>query len=133
MNNPKDGGDYHFFAAVDAEGKLRSGSVIDIGPMRFGPLADTTIGFLENIEVLEVYRRKGIGSALLMAALDCAWKCGAQNVRWTVEYSNVAGIGLYRTLGLAFIPEEDPSVSEPERCYTIVAMNPRAMKDGYAR
>lgn len=133
MNSAEDGGNYFFFAAVSTDGEFLGGSVIDIGPMRFGPLADSVAGFLEDIEVLRAHRRKGVGSALLLAAVKCAWDSGAQHVRWTVQYANEAGIGLYKSLGFAFVPEEDPSAVEPERYYTVVAVNPAAMKSGYAR
>jgi len=122
--DPADTGDYQFLAAVDEAGCFLGGCVIGIGPMGFGPLADETIGFLENIEVIEEYRRKGVGKALLRAALDFAWKRGARNVRWTVDYDNPAGIALYSSLGLAFVPEEDPDAEVPEKCYTVVAPNP---------
>jgi len=119
-----DTGDYHFLAATDEGGLLVGGCVIDIGPMGFGPLSEQTIGFLENIEVLEEHRRRGVGKALLRAALDLAWKKGAWSVRWTVDYENVAGIALYSSLGLAFVPEEDPDAEKPEKRYTVVATNP---------
>jgi len=121
---PKDTGDYHFLVATDETGLLLGGCVIDIGPMGFGPLAEETVGFLENIEVLDEHRRKGVGKALLRAALDLAWERGARSVRWTVDYDNTAGIGLYSSLGLAFVPEEDPDAEAPERCYTVIAANP---------
>ncbi len=62
--------------------------MIDIGELQFGPLAQMIVGFLENVEVDEPFRRRGVGTALLRAALDLAWECDAQNVRWTVDWSN---------------------------------------------
>ncbi|MGD0093766.1 MAG: GNAT family N-acetyltransferase [Planctomycetota bacterium] len=121
MNDPKDKGDYHFLAATDARGRFLGGSVIDIGPLRFGPLADTTAGFLENIEVLRPYRRHGVATALLRATLRFAWRRGCESVRWTVKYDNTAAIALYRNAGCVFIPEEDPQARRPQRYYTVVA------------
>lgn len=124
MADTADDGDYHFFAAVDEAGRFLGGSVVDVGPMGFGPLADATVGFLEDIEVLEPHRRRGVGSALLGAALRFAWDAGAEHVRWTVDYGNAAAIALYRGAGALFIPEEDPGAAEPERCYTVVVGRP---------
>jgi ribosomal protein S18 acetylase RimI-like enzyme len=122
--DPDDTGSYHFFAATDDAGRFLGGSVIDIGPMGLGPLAETTIGFLEDIEVLEAHRRKGVDKALLRAALRLAWERGAMNVRWSVDYENAAGIALYASMGFAFVPEEDPDARHPQKCYTVVAANP---------
>lgn len=131
MNDPKDGANYHFFAAVGGDGALLGGSVIEIGNMRFGPLAETRIGFLEDIHVAESERGKGVGSALLRATLDHAWAQGCENVRWTVQYDNAEAIALYRSLGLGFVPDEDPDAKQPERQYTVVAINPERVKTGY--
>ena len=56
-----DKGDYCFFAATDNRGVFLGGSVVAIGPLLFGPIAETLVGYLEDIEVLEAQRRKGIG------------------------------------------------------------------------
>ena len=130
--DPDDTGSYHFLAAVDEAGRLLGGSVIDIGPMGFGPLAEETVGFLEDIEVLEAHRRKGVGKALLRAVLSFAWEKGARSVRWTVDYENAAGIALYSGPGVAFVPEEDPDAENPEKCYTVVAANPKPAEGGRA-
>lgn len=124
MNDPNDDGDYHFLAAASERGAFLGGCVIDVGAMSFGPLADRTIGFVEDIEVLEPHRRRGVGTALLRAALDLAWALGAQSVRWTADYDNAAAIALYERIGAAFVPEEDPDAAEPQRCYTVVVVNP---------
>ncbi len=126
--DPSDTGSYHFLAATDGAGHLLGGTVIDISPMGFGPLAETTVGFLEDIEVLEAHRRKGVGKALLRAVLSFAWGKGARNVRWNVDYENAAGIALYSSLGLAFVPDEDPDAEHPDKCYTVVAANPRLVE-----
>jgi len=124
LADPNDDGDYHFLAAADERGTFLGGGVIDVGAMSFGPLADRTIGFLENIEVLEPHRRRGVGTALLRAALDLAWTLGAQSVRWTADYDNAAAIALYDRIGATFVPEEDPDAADPQHCYTVVVANP---------
>jgi GNAT superfamily N-acetyltransferase len=121
----KDPGGYYCFAAADENKKFLGLSVIDIGAMAFGPLAEKTIGFFEEVQVFEQFRRKGIGTALMRAALSLAWQYGAEHVRWVVDYENAGGIALSQKAGAAFIPEEDPDSEEPERYYTVVVVNPK--------
>lgn len=128
LNDPKDDGHYHFFVATDDKKKFLGGCVIDVGSLRFGPLAKQTTGFLEDILVLKKNRKRGIGTALIRKALEFAWRSNAQHVRWTVNYDNPMGIAFYRSLGVAFIPEEDPAAKKPEKYYTVVATNPKLMK-----
>ena len=125
LNDPNEKGDYRFFVAVDEPGALLGGSVIDIGTLTYGPLADMPAGFLENIEVLGPHRGQGIGAALLRATLDCAWRMGCESVRSTVDYDATSAIALYRKLGFGFIPEEDPDVEKRDAIYSIVAINPK--------
>ncbi|MBT3192136.1 MAG: GNAT family N-acetyltransferase [Verrucomicrobia bacterium] len=129
--DPAEGGDYHFFVAVAEDGDAVGGSVIEIGTLRFGPLADMPVGYLEDILALEDHRRKGVGTALLRATLNHAWEHGCENVRWTVTYDNLPALALYRSMGLGFIPDEDPSQTEPERQYTVVAINPTRAEQEY--
>ena len=124
MTDPNDSGEYHCFLAVGADNAFLGLSIVDIGPMHFGPLAGETTGFLENILVLPAYRRQGIGTALLHAALDAAWEAGAKHVRWTVGYED-EGLPFYHALGFVFVPEEDPKSQNPEHYYTVVAVPPR--------
>lgn len=123
-DDPSDDGKYQFFLAVDKAGKVIGHCVIDVGEMGFGPLAKQTMGYIEDIEVDEPYRRRGIGSALLSAALDYAWRQGALHVRWTVRYDNTEGLGLYQKLGALFIPEEDPQARKKADYYTTVMPRP---------
>ena len=132
LENPKDGADYHFLVAADDDDNLLGATVIEIGNLVFGPLSDVPAGFLENIEVLEAQRRKGVGAALLQTTLHVAWQSGCESVRGTVDYDNSAALAFYRSQGLGFIPEEDPDAAEPERCYAIVAINPDRVTKGYA-
>ena len=123
IQDPGDGGDYHCFLAIREDNAFLGLSIVDIGPMHFGPLAEDTVGFLENILVLPAYRRQGVGTALLRAALNAAWQARAKHVRWTVGYED-EGLPFYRALGFAFVPEEDPKSENPEKYYTVVAVNP---------
>ena len=129
---PADKGDYRFFAALGDDQGVIGGAVIDIGELQFGPLAQMIVGFLENIEVDVPFRRRGVGTALLRAALDHAWECDAQNVRWTVDWSNGGGIAFYVHCGIGVIPEGD-SPEQAETYYTLMAVNPRHVANGYGR
>jgi GNAT superfamily N-acetyltransferase len=120
IDDPNDDGEYHFLLALTEADELVGHAVIDIGEMGFGPLGDQVAGYLEDVEVDEPYRRRGIGMALLQEALDCAWQRRAVHVRWTVLYNNSEGLGLYRKIGAAFIPEEDPSIGRDADYYTVV-------------
>lgn len=124
MGDLQDAGHYHGFLAMTIDNALLGLCVIDISPLGFGPLAEDTVGFLEDIHVLPRCRRQGIGTALLRAALEEAWRQGAQHVRWSIGYDAEA-LPFYRMLGFAFIPEEDPQHDPPERYYTVVATSPR--------
>lgn len=128
--DPEDHGEYHFFAVVSPDGVVIGGAVIDVGAMGFGPLKDMTIGFLENIEVDEPYRRRGIGTALLRATLGYAWNRGAQNVRWTVDWADQVAVAFYLSAGASFIPEGD-SIAAAETYYTLAAANPSLVAAGY--
>ena len=131
LNGATDKGDYRFLVAIDESDNLLGASVVDIGNLVFGPLSKVSAGFLENIEVVEAHRKKRIGAALLRATLNLAWQCGCESVRSTVDYDNSAALALYRSQGLGFIPEEDPDAPEPEKCYAIVAINPKRVENGY--
>ena len=124
--DPGDGGNYTFIAAVGEGGEFLGLCVIDVGAMPFGPLAGEVACWLEDVLVLEPHRRRGIGTALLEAALARAWQAGARYARWTVTYDNAAGIALYRKTNAIFLPEEDPAVQPPERYYTVVMPRPPA-------
>ncbi len=123
LRDPKDDGDYHFFIALDEAGAYLGGSVIDIGAIDYGPLKGRMEGFLEDIEVEEAFRRRGIGTALLRAALDFAWQRGARHVRWTVSCGNRVGIVFYDSLGLTMLPDQDEQ-NPDDKYYLVVAGNP---------
>ena len=60
-------------------------------------------GGVLGMGIVEEHRGKGIGEALMRAALDLAQKCGLSRVELTVRADNERAIALYRKLG--FIDE----------------------------
>ena len=133
LDDPNDEDDYAFFAASDEAGTFLGGSVIAVGRLRFGPLSETTAGFIEDVEVLEPHRNQGVGAALLRATLDHAWSRGCETVRGQVAYDNPAGIALYRSVGFGLLPDTYPDLDPPDFQYIIVAINPVKVNAGYAR
>lgn len=125
LEDPEDHGDYHFFVAVDTDGSFLGGVVIDVGPIDYGPLNGRTEGFLEDIEVEEPYRRRGIGTALMHRVLDFAWQLGARHVRWTISCTNPVGVAFYDSLGVALLPDKD-ELNPDDEYYLAVATNPQA-------
>lgn len=128
LDDPEDEGEYEFFIALDKDEHYLGGGVIDVSDMHFGPLSEMMVGFLEAVEVLPEFRRQGIGARLVKSILEFAWEKGAQNVRSTVDYEETEALEFYRSIGFALIPNEDPSLDEPDRTYTIVASNPNPKK-----
>jgi GNAT superfamily N-acetyltransferase len=124
INDPQDDGDYRCFVAVGPSEEFIGLCIVDLGRLALGPLAAQWVGCLENILVQEAYRRQGIGTALLQAALTAAWKTGARCVWWTVEYTEAAALAFYERNGAVFIAEEDPQAEHPEKYYTVVITNP---------
>jgi GNAT superfamily N-acetyltransferase len=122
--DPKDHGDYRCFVAVGTADEFIGLGIVDLGPLALGPLAEQTVGCLENILVLEQYRRQRIGTALLQALLSIAWQSHARHVWWTVDYGNITAIAFYQCNGAVFIAEEDSQADDPQKYYTVVIPNP---------
>lgn len=123
LRDPADEGNYHFFLALDEDDGFLGGTVIDIGAIDYGPLGGRIEGFLEDIEVAEPHRRRGIGTALMQRVLAFAWERGARHVRWTVACDNSAGVAFYDSLGLALLPERD-ELNPDDEYYLVVAVGP---------
>lgn len=123
LRDPKDDGDYHFFVATADDGAYLGGSVIDVGTIDYGPLKEKVEGFLEDIEVEAEFRRRGVGTALLRAALGFAWSRGARHVRWTVSCDNAAGVAFYDACGCSLLPEKDEQNPDDEY-YLVVVPRP---------
>jgi GNAT superfamily N-acetyltransferase len=123
---PEDVGEYRFLLAVDPKGDALGGAVIDCGYETWGPMTGRRIGMLEDLRVEEPYRRQGVGSALVMAALQRAWETGAPHVWWTVSFGNEEAIAFCDSLGFALIPQRDtdPETGSVEEYYLVVAQNP---------
>ena len=118
--------EYRFFAAISPANEFLGLCVIEMDPMSFGPLAGRMSAWLEDIVVLEPCRRRGVGTAMLQAALECAWAAGANHVEWTVKFDNAAAIALCRKFGVAFIEEPE---STDEHYYKVVVVRPGVTRD----
>lgn len=55
--------------------------------------------FLDDLYVREDYRRLGVGTRLLNAAIDYAKESGSTKVRWQVYDWNKEAIALYKKMG----------------------------------
>ena len=66
-----------------------------------GLLTGHRFGMVQNIGLAPAYRGRGLGSALLSAALTGFKKCGATRAALEVTASNEAAIHLYRKFGFA--------------------------------
>jgi GNAT superfamily N-acetyltransferase len=61
--------------------------------------------FLDDIFVLEKFRKQGIGKALVAHVAGIAWKEGYFSMRWEVLDWNTPAIEFYRKLGAVFLDE----------------------------
>jgi ribosomal protein S18 acetylase RimI-like enzyme len=122
--DPTSQSDHRCFVALGEDDEFIGLATVDLGPLRFGPLAQQTVGCLENILVLDPFRRQGVGTALLQSVLSVAWRSQARHVWWTVDYANSAAIAFYQSNGAVFIAEEDPQADNPEKYYTVVIPSP---------
>jgi len=61
--------------------------------------------FLEDIFVRPLFRRQGIGEALLARVAQIAWREGYFCMRWEVLDWNTPAIDFYRKLGAVFLDE----------------------------
>ena len=59
-----------------------------------------TIAMPSAVLVGPGYRRRGVGAAIMAAAADWALEAGAETLALSVEEDNVAGMALYRGLGM---------------------------------
>ena len=100
------------------------GAVIDLGKAGFGPLADRSVGYLDDIFVHADTRRAGIGTALIRRILHSAWSQNAEHVRSNITYEDEAAIAFFDRPGFAFIPDEPPEKEDAETSYTVVTINP---------
>ena len=61
--------------------------------------------YLEDLFLLEEYRKRGAGRALFLAALDEAKRRGCGRMEWTVLHWNTPAIDFYRKLGATHMAE----------------------------
>ncbi len=62
-------------------------------------LGGIPLGRIEDVAVLPEYRGRGIGRALVLAAMRYLWQQGCRTMELTVDARNTQAIRLYRTLG----------------------------------
>ncbi|MCT7351376.1 GNAT family N-acetyltransferase [Streptomyces sp. 15-116A] len=95
----------HFLVLDDGAGRLR-------GYVLAATTAYSRAGWILGLCVTEERRRRGLGTELMLAALDRLHGCGTEQVRLTVEPGNHAAILLYRSLG--FVPEQPHGGLRPD-------------------
>ncbi|NLF67458.1 MAG: GNAT family N-acetyltransferase [Candidatus Anammoximicrobium sp.] len=93
--------------AVDSSGHVLGGVHMDIGPMEFGPLAEERLAYLEQLLVLPQNRGQGLGTALLLRAVEESTARGCSHIRCNVSWGNPAAIAVYRRAGFALTCLED--------------------------
>ena len=93
--------------AVDSSGHVLGGAHMDIGPMEFGPLAQERLAYLEQLLVLPGYRGQGLGTSLLLRAVEESTARGCSHIRCNVSWGNPAAIAVYRKTGFALTCLED--------------------------
>jgi mycothiol synthase len=83
---------------AEADGKLVGQALARYNP--FGPtLRGMPVGQIEDVAVLPDYRGRGIGRALLLAAMNYLWDRGCRVIELTVDTANVDAHRLYDALG----------------------------------
>ena len=87
--------------AISDAGQMLGGAHLDVGPLNFGPLGEQKIAFLEAVFVRPEYRRRGIGTRVLQAALTLAKAAGCRHVRCHAAWDNPAQIALFLRAGFA--------------------------------
>jgi len=93
--------------AADSSGHVLGGAHMDIGPMEFGPLAEERLAYLEQLLVLPEYRGQGLGTSLLLRAVEESTARGCSHIRCNVSWGNPAAIAVYRKAGFALTCLED--------------------------
>ncbi len=83
---------------AEADGKLVGQALARYNP--FGPtLRGMPVGQIEDVAVLPDYRGRGIGRALLLAAMSYLWNRGCRVIELAVDTANVDAHRLYDALG----------------------------------
>lgn len=77
------------------------------------------IGFVTMLVVDSAYRRKGVASVLLRAAIGALRASGFTSCRLNVDIRNLPAIGLYEGLGFRRI-----ETNEVSACYELVLRDP---------
>ncbi len=75
---------------------------------------------VQNIAVLEQYRRSGIGTAILQSLLEIAKKRGVKRVFLEVRVSNGVAMGMYLKCGFVGVYARTRYYSDGEDCLVMV-------------
>ncbi|MCD6291305.1 MAG: GNAT family N-acetyltransferase, partial [Anaerolineae bacterium] len=89
-----------WFAEID--GKL-VGQALARYNAESGALMGIPVGRIDDVAVLPTYRGRGIGRALLLAAMNYLWEHGCRVIELTVDGENVGARRLYDALGFVEI------------------------------
>jgi len=94
--------------AISDAGAVIGGVHLDVGPVNFGPLDERKMAFLEAVFVRPEYRRCGVGTSVLQAAMVLARAAGCQHIRCHAAWDNPAEIALYLEAGFALTDINPP-------------------------
>ena len=105
--------------AVTPEGHVLGGVHLDIGPVNGeGPLADKRPAYLERTLVRAEYRRRGVATAILRAAIRVAGEAGCEYIRCSNNWDNPGETALFRKCGFALVDLNGED--DEEACYLAV-------------
>ncbi|MFP3190763.1 MAG: GNAT family N-acetyltransferase [Thermoproteota archaeon] len=118
-------GDLFLVASIEKDGKnIIAG--YSMGRIEFGlsnfSFSFTKKGHIISIAVLEEYRRKGIGLALMKESLDRMKKLGAKEAYLEVRVTNHPAINLYKKLNFVIVNRIVSYYSDGEDAY-VMAVN----------
>lgn len=105
--------------AVTPAGHVLGGVHLDIGPIGgSGPIADRKLAYLERTLVRPQYRRQGVATAVLKAAIQTAAEAGCEYIRCSNNWDNPAETALFIKCGFALVDLDGED--DPEPCYLAV-------------
>lgn len=96
-----------YVCALVSSDHVLAGACFDVGPKNSGPLARESVAVLEHVFVRPEYRRQGIGSAVMRAAIEAAREAGCQCMRCNVRWDDPAKIALLESCGFALVDIND--------------------------
>jgi GNAT superfamily N-acetyltransferase len=120
-NSRSDTAEWHFAltCAVTITGHVLGGVHLEVGPIGgSGPLAHERLAYMERTLVRPEYRRRGVATQLLRAAIQAAREAGCLYLRCSNNWDNEAERRLFRKCGFALVDLNDEVDDEP--CYMAV-------------